>query len=336
MQDNNNHKYKALDSLRGIAAMFVIFEHYFPQQFVPWHFYQAGNESVILFFILSGFVLSVMLNKVNLTYTVYVIRRIFRIYPIYLIVFLSFIGLIHFFPGIEPIDTKIHGVHTQIILLNIALILTANNPYDGVVWSLYYEMLISLIFPILFWLYKVKIKSIRNELVSSSIILILGLYLHHKYTSTSIASILYYIWYFILGILLYKHRESLKPKINIAIFTIGIILYFSRFSFFGIYSSEALRNFLTAIGSVILIYHALYFVKFTNFLSTPILLFLGRISYPLYLIHMPIIATLRFFLHYNLSNFQISIIAIPIVIILSALLNIFIEIPFIKLSKTWF
>src|ERR1700754_945064 len=75
-----------LDSLRGFAAMTVVWHHWRQAYWAtpPRWFMQpfsAGHEAVILFFILSGYVLSlpVWINR-QPRYADYLIRRISRIY----------------------------------------------------------------------------------------------------------------------------------------------------------------------------------------------------------------------------------------------------------------
>lgn len=84
------HKFHALDSLRGIAAIMVILQHFWEMNHAsdarlkPWLFFYAGHEAVILFFVLSGFVLSYQLREFRWTeYSLFVWKRIRRIYPAY-------------------------------------------------------------------------------------------------------------------------------------------------------------------------------------------------------------------------------------------------------------
>ena len=94
-----------LDSLRGLAALTVVISHHLivlpvffnPTnwhghipvnilKYTPLHLLFAGHEAVILFFVLSGFVLSLPFhaNKQG-PYASFVIRRICRIYLPYIV-----------------------------------------------------------------------------------------------------------------------------------------------------------------------------------------------------------------------------------------------------------
>ncbi len=98
------HRYVELDSIRGLAAFTVVMSHFFGiWQFEPAYNYVrmspfrvvvAGHEAVVLFFVLSGFVLSVQCSgKRPLTYPRYLLKRFCRIYlPFVAAVLLSALG----------------------------------------------------------------------------------------------------------------------------------------------------------------------------------------------------------------------------------------------------
>lgn len=65
-----NNRFNEFDSLRGLAAVSVVLCHLLPLgnytlintlDKTPFHLLWAGHEAVILFFILSGFVLSLLI-----------------------------------------------------------------------------------------------------------------------------------------------------------------------------------------------------------------------------------------------------------------------------------
>jgi peptidoglycan/LPS O-acetylase OafA/YrhL len=87
------HRYKQLDSLRGLAALTVFFGHFWGAKLkmsffeglskTPFSFLLNGGAAVMFFFVLSGFVLS--LPFVNgdkpLNLAAFYIKRLLRIYP---------------------------------------------------------------------------------------------------------------------------------------------------------------------------------------------------------------------------------------------------------------
>ncbi len=161
-----------LDSLRGLAALSVVLYHFkifwlddvmrnspvhqkhvIDRLLLP---ITAGHEAVILFFILSGFVLS--LPAINLRarpYAVFILRRIFRIYiPYVAALFLAVLGNRFFAEDVTqskclsgywslPIDWGLFRQHL--------LCLGAYNTetFDPPIWTLVLEMRICLVFPFL-------------------------------------------------------------------------------------------------------------------------------------------------------------------------------------------
>ena len=88
-----------LDAIRGVAALAVVMHHcllvldfgpetkskYWLLWETPLRALFAGNEAVTMFFILSGYVLTIPFIQTNQKYANFIIKRIFRIYPAYLL-----------------------------------------------------------------------------------------------------------------------------------------------------------------------------------------------------------------------------------------------------------
>lgn len=99
----NSPRIDAFDSLRGLAACSVIVGHLFIvmhghadavyDQFFQWsqvagqtplHVLWQGHTAVVLFFVLSGFVLYLLLAKATLSTPAYVAKRVVQLYLPYL------------------------------------------------------------------------------------------------------------------------------------------------------------------------------------------------------------------------------------------------------------
>ena len=82
-----NGRIEALECLRGFAAVYVVAGHvcnvYFhnPKWALPFRF---AAEAVVLFFLLSGFVVRLSTPE-NTTFSDFFVRRIKRIYPLFLL-----------------------------------------------------------------------------------------------------------------------------------------------------------------------------------------------------------------------------------------------------------
>ena len=165
----------ALDGLRGLAALIVVFHHFtqtqpwFAERFLrpqglaprPWtntwqnwlestplHFFHGGPEAVLIFFVLSGYVLFPVICRSNLN--VYVRTRLVRLYaPIVASVLLAELLLklaphgtagqatwwLNFYP-----DTA----HMPDFLRSLYLLDGTSN-LNSALWSMKYEVLFSLL-----------------------------------------------------------------------------------------------------------------------------------------------------------------------------------------------
>lgn len=140
-RDNNK-----LESLRGFAAVFVVMQHIVIDRIdskfdspVLQAFKAPGNLCVLIFFMLSGYVIGIS-NRNNLTASTiftYLKKRVVRIYPIY------FVSLV------AALLVAVHHYPAYVIASNFAMLqnlLSVVIDENGPVWSLHYEMLYYLLF----------------------------------------------------------------------------------------------------------------------------------------------------------------------------------------------
>jgi len=140
-QASQTDRLASLDSLRGIAAILVVLFHYtvkfpsfYPEALTPVFTVDFGKYGVQLFFMISGFVILMSLNKSN--GKGFVRSRILRLFPIYWISLIVTSLMILFGPMIK----------TDISWLQFAANMTMAHEYiqiqsiDGVYWSLTYEL----------------------------------------------------------------------------------------------------------------------------------------------------------------------------------------------------
>jgi peptidoglycan/LPS O-acetylase OafA/YrhL len=164
-----------LDSLRGLAALSVVFYHQLlaypaihgPQAdpsglFLrilfspPIYFFWSGHAAVMLFFVLSGYVLTLpFLKSSRPTYPIFVLKRICRIYIPYVVAMTAAMTLAQFFVAqrIQGLSDWFHTswkitAQPQQILDHLILIREFDTaPFNNPIWSLIHEMRISLVFP---------------------------------------------------------------------------------------------------------------------------------------------------------------------------------------------
>jgi peptidoglycan/LPS O-acetylase OafA/YrhL len=142
-----------LDLLRGIAALFVVFDHlgYYVLQHVRaevYNWFDAGNYGVFVFFIISGYIVPASLERKGSVRTFWV-SRLFRLYPLYLLAVGIALALyfVHF-GGLrgEGSDPEA-SLFSQLLMMSNVL---GGQNLPNVVWSLSYEMVFYLLITALF------------------------------------------------------------------------------------------------------------------------------------------------------------------------------------------
>jgi peptidoglycan/LPS O-acetylase OafA/YrhL len=221
-------RFLELDSLRGLAAMMILVHHLvqlwiergncepvrFPAILMP--IYLGGDGAVVLFFVLSGFVLSLpAISGRPQSYFTFVTRRIFRIYVPYLAaVAISVCGAYWLHGAVigcglfhhcwsDPVSWALVGRH----LLFLGSFNT--QQFDPPVWSLVYEMRVSLFFPLLCAI-ALRLNKQWNAIfmvMLCSIAMAIGSYQNAEF-SKSMIDTMYYAGFFAFGILLAREQAS--------------------------------------------------------------------------------------------------------------------------------
>ncbi|WP_353070329.1 acyltransferase [Tunturibacter empetritectus] len=357
---------RELDSLRGLASLVVVFHHFilmwpawpWPTHGPLWHqlhltllFYPlyAGHEAVMLFFILSGLVLSFpyLLGR-GQPYPIFLARRILRIYGPYLAALaLSVAGAAKWHGNLG------HGkwasafwsepVRWTLVLQHIAFLGFYNwQQFNFVIWSLIVEMRISIFFPFLALLIlrvRTRIALLLAVALSLTEFVVLRLYPQTD-QATGLLRTVHYTAFFIFGILLARHLKTISARfcslpiaIRIGIGLASFLLYNLSIPFLWDYRrpwTMTSAEWLVAAGAIGFIVLGLNASPVQRFLLSAIPRFLGRISYSLYLMHVPVLLALTFSLHNALSpwgQFPIYLIA---TLTLSWLFCAWVEEPFIR------
>jgi peptidoglycan/LPS O-acetylase OafA/YrhL len=137
-----------LDALRGIGAMAVVGEHMVPW-LVPSlrpHWFHLGIYGVLLFFLVSGYIIPASLERRG-DVRAFWISRLFRLYPLYLavIVWVLVVGL--WYPVRPQVPRDLSGVAAHLtMLLDVVHVGGVADP----MWTLSYEMVFYLLVTALF------------------------------------------------------------------------------------------------------------------------------------------------------------------------------------------
>ena len=324
----NNARYKELDALRGIAAISVALFHYtfgFDSMagiLTPDKFYlKYGYLGVQLFFIISGFVIFMTLDKTKKS-TDFIVSRLSRLYPAYwtaIIITISVTSLISILT-----HESLYTYNLKQVLVNFSMIGNLFNikSIDMSFWTLTVELR----FYGIMWLLFVtqSMKYIKHICCFWLLIFIIHLTTDIVPFEKLINRILIvnYAPLFVAGIGFYLTKKDTKNIFNHFL----ILLSFMTQCFMNYVNHEAL--IVNIIIALIFVSFYLFVYNKLKFLSNKILLFLGTISYSFYLIHQNIGCTLILVLKKIIDSqwFYIPI-TLSVVIVIAYFMNTIIEIP---------
>ena len=380
---DTTEKISYLDGLRGVAAINVLIMHFFivlapaliytsrmparlgnfEQYFTatPLGLIGAGNFSVCIFFVLSGYVLTQKYFKTKDRNIILssALRRYIRLFvPVLAVIIFSFLlastGAFRYY--IEAVAISGNNNYANywtftpdiINAIKAALwgtFFTGNDTYNPVLWTMTFEFYGSmLVFAI-----ALLFGSLRNRWT---------LYL-------ALALIFFNTYYlaFIIGTALSDAFSSksllfstLKTENKIILFSILILgLFLGSYPMDSI-KSDSIYAFLNngffqnpratyhILGASMVMYALLNSQGMQKIFSSPLPVFLGKISYSLYLIHFLIISTftcalfliLYPVLPYYLAALVSCIISLILIIPLSYLYYKYIDLAGIKLSKLFY
>lgn len=316
---NHETRYQQLDALRGLAAVTVVLSHFtllaplLGLRHTPFRVLSGGHEAVILFFVLSGFVLTLQINGARkLSYGEYVIRRVCRIYLPYLAaVVLAYVCYTLTYKGtVDWAGLWFNGswlpTFSNIELLWHVLFVFPfeTDRLDPIIWSLVYEMRISLIFmPVLFAVFMMKTsRALAVAALASIAVCAYAVHANQPVMQASVSAewlpTLHYLLMFVAGAALAKHRSSLSAwfsrrpsasRVGVAVLLGSLALYvMSRPISFLVHSSvlsDYVFDWIVLLAVCGIIACAIALAPFARALQLPPLPFLGKISYSLYLYH---------------------------------------------------
>ncbi|OOZ88316.1 acyltransferase family protein [Bacillus cereus] len=359
------NRYEELDSIRGISSLvvmighhlmiFSVFQNYSYEDNKPFVMYllketparlifSSGNESVIIFFVLSGFVLYRSIQNNYDSYVSFLLKRICRIYIPYIVAILIAIlcqtamseygisYLSEWFNRSWTIESSL-----SLIVQHILLVGKYNTDvYNGVIWSLVHEMRISIIFPLV--LMVCLRKTLRDSLLTlfsfSICSVVILLLFHSSLTLTSYALTLHYTVLFLLGALVAKYKNNLivfysnrtkNEKIAWFLFAVLLYMYEGLVGEINLLNNFIFRDYVVAISACLFVILSLSVSTLSSLLRNKYLLYLGKISYSLYLYHIISLFSLIYMLHEILPLPIILIFSLVFSFILAMLSYIFVE-----------
>jgi peptidoglycan/LPS O-acetylase OafA/YrhL len=350
---------KYLHIIRGFAAFFVLLAHAkwpfwiggtaFLKQTSFWELSvldkaglafallsSNGTAMVIIFYVLSGFIIAHSFSKNKWSYKQFIINRSLRIYIPYIASALiaGLLLVISYRLAAVLFESPVKDYHQRVMIayssgLNLTNFIktffffkTERVNYFGfnyVYWSLLYEMIFYLVFPLL-------LKYLKYIFVAT--LVIYPVHIFYQPLPEIDYWYLYlteYLFYFLSGIYLYRFVISgkldfYKGSVWLKKYVLLVLILLSFFSaeLIGFSSYKSISFLAATVMSLSwMIYLLLYGVK--NGFFTRVFMFLGKISYSLYLIHVPL---LLFFYSLVFYFFSIDSYSSPWVYLFFALMTI--------------
>ena len=311
----------SLDGLRGIAALSVVIYHYFfrideiyntGSNVMDWTYF--GHFGVHLFFMISGFVIFMSISKETKPIN-FIISRFSRLYPAYFFAVIITFTVVYIF-GLQGREVKIFDALLNLLMFQEFL----GIPHvDGVYWTLtveitfYFWCLVLILFKkidlLTFALFSFLFLFFTAEILPENIYKIIGKLFFINYVS-----------FFLLGVVTYKLKSECLRYRNV----LQILLIFTM-----LFINSENENFIVYCFIYILFLLGVYDVL--KFLKFKIFIFMGEISYSLYLVHQNIgYVIITKMMNADISKLAAALVAFIVSLFLAKLMYTYIE---LKLSK---
>lgn len=307
------NKIHSAESLRGIACLAVVFSHllgvFYPQlhnfyesqlpkfNFAeaiynsPFAFIYSGTGAVFVFFVLSGYVLTLSSLKAvdqKKKLRESLIKRYPRLAIPALFSCLIFWGLLHINIDLSRTSEWFQSIKITPDFLDafysgsIGAFILGENRYNPVLWTMQIELLGSFI--IYFTCYLHKTRFFKYMFLLVSVVL-----------SAQISGIAFLgIISFISGYFLYLFKRSIPELLSLTFFVIGLYLCGAHnnsesYAFFFKFLDAKTYNVLNFLGGFLIVVAALKSNLINKILDKKSLIHLGKLSFSIYLIHISII-----------------------------------------------
>lgn len=328
-------RYELLDGLRGVAAFAVIWYHFF-EAFATTPVDQRMNHgylAVDFFFVLSGFVIGYAYDgrwrNNGMNAGQFMLRRVIRLHP--LVIFSLVLGAIAYM--IQG-SVRWDGTPMPISMLLLAMLLglflipvpAGTNadvrgngemfPLNGPSWSLFFEYIGSILYAV--WLHKLSRKALTAVTVLSGIGLAMILLcnssgFYHLGVGWSMAE-----WGFLGGFLrlsfsfsigLLMSRNFKKFRIRGAFWICSaLILAILSCPYISTNDNPSILNAVYDCICTLIAFPAIVYIgacgTTTDKISTKLCDFSGKLSYPIYIIHYPVMYLFYAWIWNNGLNFD--------------------------------
>ena len=350
--------------MRFIAAMFVVINHteqisealgldsYFNFKGIE----QIGKFGVMLFFALSGFLITfLLLKEKSTTGTIninsFYMRRILRIWPLYILIVLLAFFVFHYIPvldlksGDKGIFFDNIGLKLMFFLLmlpNLVLLVFGPVPFASQTWSIGSEEQFYIIWPIILKRIKISVLSLMIVIVSYHLFIYcfqnyVRSNIYREYCVALIQTVPLDLMALggIAAVLIYTKSKTYEyvnkilsnKRIQVLLLLVILLLLITgyRFTYFNYFIYGILMS-------------GLVFILCSGYknpiLESRLFVFGGKISYGIYMWHAPVVTlVLKSLIFFGLYS---KFIAYPLIIVLTLMVSWFsfrlLELPFLNLK----
>jgi peptidoglycan/LPS O-acetylase OafA/YrhL len=298
----------ALDGLRGISILLVVMYHAYSRwaDRLPWagalrHFvvFEQGTLGVNLFFLISGFVIVLTLQKCS-SFAEFIYRRWLRLFPAMLLATILIyatsgwlaerpageLSLVNTLPGLCFIDPllleSLLGINTRAV--------------ESAFWSIFVEVKFYLLFGLLYFVTERRALSILLVLFLTSFAVTVAAGTPQSSVSRFFVIVLdkylslrHFGW-FVIGALVFNafsQGDRRYLALSTCVLPLAILAN----------SEWTIDAFIVSVALYLIFVAALFSERVAAVFASPILVFGGFISYPLYLIHQNASVALTIKLH---------------------------------------
>lgn len=305
----NNKRIEIFDGMRGLAALVVLVYHilnwspagYAAGKFhfvneawrwfttTPLKIVWAGNEAVIVFYLIAGFVIAKpYIQGRNVCFWAFVEKRFTRlVLPYWMILALTWL-LIRLFGDMKAAISlsgsfnvkwsEVPDIGQQLLLLEHDLDISG-----GAFWSIILEWWIALVIPFV----GVALRKFPTGDVVAASLAISWVFMNFHGTLGRAG---YYFLFFLMGAILAKHLDHVRAYYRERKWlTVGALVLIPFQWLVGPTLDRRNALLFTALGVVLVLLAVIESPFWTKVFKSRLLLFLGRISFSLYLTHTTMI-----------------------------------------------